>query len=293
VIIYWVRLRYPYLFPLLVFAKLLRKRIIYWGHGSDLGKRGSLWLKRLANNAEYLMSDGLILYGEHQRRHVSRRFHNKIFIANNTLCFDGYRPAGGEKAACLATYGITTIKNIICMGRMQRRKRLEDLVAAFQLLNLPDVGLVLAGPDTDGILHNIHGENIFKVGPVYGPARLDLLSACEVACVPGAVGLSIVDAFYCGLPLVTEAGDESPEIMYLKGDVNGFVVPRGDIRALADKLRLLLLDHALRERFAQAARREINTNGHIERMCKGFGDAIQVACRRPRPRNVLQRAYDC
>jgi glycosyltransferase involved in cell wall biosynthesis len=293
VIIYWVRLRYPYLFPLLVYAKLLRKKIIYWGHGSDLGKQGSMWLKRFANALEYLVSDALILYGEHQKRHVSRRFRNKIFIANNTLCFDGYTASGDDRAARLAKHGITTAKNIICMGRMQRRKRLEDLVAAFHLLNRPDVGLVLAGPDTDGILQTIQGENIYKVGPVYGYARLDLLSACEVTCLPGAVGLSIVDAFYCGLPLVTEAGDESPEIMYLKDGVNGFVVPRGDVLALADKLRLLLQDDELRGRFAQAAKHEINTNGHIDQMCRGFSDAIRVARRGPRPQNVLQRAYDC
>ena len=96
--------------------------------------------------------------------------------------------------------------------------------------------------------------------------------------MPGAVGLSIVDAFYCGLPVVTEEGEESPEIMYLKDGVNGFIVPNGDIQQLAAKLQLLLEDDALRAQFSLAAKNEIMTNGHIDNMCKGFRDALRFVC---------------
>ena len=71
-------------------------------------------------------------------------------------------------APVLAEYGIYTKKNIICVGRMQRRKRLEHLVAAFSHMNRPDTGLILVGPDPDGILNEIKGDNIYKLGPIYG-----------------------------------------------------------------------------------------------------------------------------
>ena len=124
---------------------------------------------------------------------------------------------------------------------------------------------------------NIQGENVYKLGPIYGDERLDLLAASDVFCLPGAVGFSIVDAFHCGLPIVTEAGDESPEIMYLKEGVNGFVVPRGDVNALAAKLEQLLSDESLLQKFSAAARNEIRTNGHMDRMCEGFSDALRFA----------------
>jgi L-malate glycosyltransferase len=279
VIIYWVRLRHLYLFPLILWIKVLRKKAIYWGHGSDLRRTGMMWLKRSANNLEYFLSDALLLYGEHQRRHLRRGFHSKTFIANNTLCFDRYRGGIVDRKKCLAKYNIATTRNIICMGRMQRRKRLEDLLAAFSLLNRQDTGLILVGPDTDGILGGIQGENIYKLGPIYGSDGLDLLSSADVFCLPGAVGLSIVDAFYCGLPLVTEEGDESPEIMYLKDGVNGFVVPKGDVRQLALRLGRLLADDQLRAEFSRQARNEITTNGHIDTMCQGFCDAVDHVCR--------------
>jgi glycosyltransferase involved in cell wall biosynthesis len=104
-----------------------------------------------------------------------------------------------------------------------------------------------------------------------------LLSAADVCCLPGAVGLSIVDAFHCGLPFVTEDGDESPEIMYLRQGANGFVVPRGNIPEMAQKLLLLLDNDALRRRFSEDARREILENGHIDKLCAGFRDALCYA----------------
>lgn len=277
IIIFWVRLRNPYLFPILMVTKILRKRSIYWGHGYDLyGKYAKQ--KKIANNIQYWMSDALILYGEHLKQHVNKQFHDKIFIANNTLYFNDYDNKSLNKKVCLSKYNISTTKNIICMGRMQKRKRLEELFEAFKLIDLKDVGLIFVGPDLNGILREVDSDNIYKLGPIYGNERLDLLSAADVFCLPGAVGLSIVDAFYCGLPIVTGDGERSPEIMYLRDGVNGFVVPRGDVKQLADKLKLLLEDDTLRAEFSRAAKKEIMTNGHIDMMCKGFSEALRFTC---------------
>ncbi len=275
IVIYWVRLRHLYLFPMLALIKTLGKKAIYWGHGSDLYGDSALRLKHYANSLEYRVSDALILYGEHLKKHVHPRYHAKLFVANNTLSFSGHHGGFEDKHLCLARYGISTSKNIICTGRMQRRKRLEDLLAAFERLDRPDTGLIFVGPDADGILRDVRHPRIYTLGPIYGDAVLDLLAAADVFCLPGAVGLSIVDAFYCGLPLVTEEGDESPEIMYLKDGVNGFVVPRGDVAALSAKLALLLEADGLRKDFSLAARHEIMTNGHIDTMCRGFRDALR------------------
>jgi glycosyltransferase involved in cell wall biosynthesis len=278
VIIYWVRLRHLYLFPMILFIKMMGKKSIYWGHGTDLYSDEALWLKKSANNIEYRISDALILYGEHLKKYVNRRHHHKTFIANNTLYFNEYQPGQHEKTSILKKYGIKTSKNIIYVGRMQRRKKLEDLFGAFKLLNRPDVGLILVGPDDEGVLGEIQGDNVYKLGSIYGDDRLDLMAASDVFCMPGPVGLSIVDSFYCGVPIVTEAGDESPESMYLKSGINGFIVPKGDVKDLSAKLRLLLEDERLRELFSRAAKTEISTNGHIDRMCEGFSSSLRFVC---------------
>ncbi len=115
-----------------------------------------------------------------------------------------------------------------------------------------------------------------NLGPIYGDERFDLLSAADVYCIPGAVGLSIVDAFHCGLPFVTEEGDESAEIAYLKHGENGFVVPRGDVNELARSLLLLLDNDDLRRRFSQRLGRRYAVNASIERLCEGFVACIAI-----------------
>jgi glycosyltransferase involved in cell wall biosynthesis len=235
--------------------------------------------KKLIANFEHWLDDAIILYSERFREHVFLRFQAKTFIANNTLNLTEYSPVARSREDVKREYGITTAKNIVYVGRIQRRRRLDHLVRALALLDLDDVGLVLAGPDEEGVLEGFRGDNIFKLGPLYGQEALDLLSASDVYGLPGAVGLSIVDAMFCGLPVVTESGLHGPEIMYLKDGVNGFMVPAGDIGQLAAKLRLLLGDDPLREGFSRAARAEIMSSGHIQRMAEGFRAALDYAFR--------------
>jgi glycosyltransferase involved in cell wall biosynthesis len=275
VIIDYMELRHLFLFPTYLIAKgILGRKMIYWGQGLDLSNTKAR-IKNLAYAAEQAMCDAIILYAEHLKKYIPARFHMHVFIANNTLCMNyaGFAP-GVTKESILRQYGIKTVKNIICMGRMQKRKRVSTLVETLAYMNRPDIGLILVGPDTDGILDDIAGNNIYKLGPIYGDKKFDLLSSADVYCLPGAVGLSIIDAFHCGLPFVTEDEDESAEIMYLKNGVNGFVVQKGNIHEMAQKLLLLIDNNELRKKFSDAAKKEIQENGSIEKLCAGFRDAL-------------------
>ncbi len=274
VIILFVHIRHLYLFPTYLVAKgLLGRKMVWWGQGRDLADRDAR-IKNLAYAIEHALCDSIILYADHLKKYVAQRFHKKLFIANNTLCISYPGLPAEAKQTVLANYKIHTRKNIIVVGRLQKRKRLAHLVEALGYMKRLDIGLILVGPDPEGILNGIKGDNIYKLGPIYGVKKFDLLCAADVCCLPGAVGLSIVDAFHCGLPLVTEEGDESAEIMYLRNGENGFVVPRGNIPEMAQKLSLLLDNPELRRRFSDEARREIATNGHIDKLCAGFRDAL-------------------
>jgi glycosyltransferase involved in cell wall biosynthesis len=277
VVIMAVTLRYLYLFPVYLVVKgILHRKIIWWGQGRDLAHPDAV-LKNAAYTTEHALCDAIVLYAEHLRKYVARRFQHKIFIANNTLALTHPGIPLGGKDKVLHSYNIRTRKNIICMGRFQKRKRIDRLVAAMQLMNRPDIGLILVGPDTEHVLENVGGPNIYKMGPIYDDRRFDLLSAADVYCLPGAVGLSIVDAFHCGIPFVTEEGDESAEIGYLRHGENGFAVPRGDVRELARTLLLLLDDDELRARFSETARQEVSRNASIELLCQGFERALRCA----------------
>lgn len=275
IIIDFMELRHRYLFPTYIVAKtILQKKMIYWGQGCDLAATDAK-IKNLAYALELSLCDAIVLYADHLKKYVPRRLHKKIFVANNTLYLNHAGIASDStREDILAEYGIHTRKNIICIGRIQKRKRLERLVEALACMNRNDIGLILVGPDPDGVLDTVEGKNIYKLGPIYGDRIFDLLCSADVYCLPGAVGLSIIDAFHCGLPFVTEEGDESAEIMYLKDGENGFVVQRGNVREMAQKLLLLLDDNDLRSDFSKAARKEIEENGSLELMCDGFRQAL-------------------
>lgn len=270
-LIFWLGPHF-YMLPVLLLSKLMNMKIIHWGHRRPLPPH--MGFKKIVYGLEHWMDDAIIIYSEQLRMYICSSFQSKTFVANNTLHIEAYEPVGFFREDVRRKYGIYTKKNILCMGRVQKRKRINYLVKAFRMLNIEDVGLILAGPDDEGILKDIEDRNIYKLGPVYGKESLELLNISDLYCLPGSIGLSIVDAFWAGLPVVTESVIHGPEIMYLKDGINGFIVPEGDIGQYVDRIRLLLTDDALRERFSEAARSEIMTSGHIDRMCEGFKNAL-------------------
>jgi glycosyltransferase involved in cell wall biosynthesis len=216
------------------------------------------------------------------RRYLLERHDRKAFVAVNTLNLTEYSPRNRDRGVILAEYGIRTPRNVIFAGRTQARKRLQDLLDAFGRLALEDCGLIIVGPDDEGLLKDAGKAHprIFPLGPLYGAEVLDLLASADAYCIPGAIGLSIVDAMFCGLPVVTEDVAHGPEIMYLHDGENGFVVPIGDIAALADRLFQLLTNDELRGRFAERARREVVTRGHIDELCKGVLQCLEYVTAR-------------
>lgn len=85
VIIDYMELRHRYLFPTYLIAKgILRRKMIYWGQGCDLLDTDAK-KKNLAYAIEQAFCDAIVLYAEHLKKYVPKRFHKKVFIANNTL----------------------------------------------------------------------------------------------------------------------------------------------------------------------------------------------------------------
>jgi glycosyltransferase involved in cell wall biosynthesis len=272
----------PYYYPLLVLLRFLHPAIITWTHGVDLSRKNS-FISFLAHHIEHSLCHGILLYAESLKKYLLKGHLKKTFVAVNTLNLTGFSPEAVDKKAVLARYKISTSKNIVFVGRLQRRKRIQDLLDAFTILQPNhDVGLVLIGPDIEGIGKQIQAsqKGSFWVGPLYGNEALDLLSSCDLFCMPGAIGLSIVDAMYCGLPVVTEDVYHGPEIMYLKNNINGYMVEKENPAALADHIGRLLTDEDLRRRFSAAAKNEIATNGHIDNMCKGFVECLDFVLKR-------------
>lgn len=105
------------------------------------------------------------------------------------------------------------------------------------VMNRPDIGLILVGPDIEGVLDKVDAEHLQVGSDLRGQAIR--LAVCGGRLLPARCRRS---KHSC----VTQEGDESAEINYLKHGVNGFVVPRGDVTKLAKALLSVLDDDELR-----------------------------------------------
>ncbi|MCI4445306.1 MAG: glycosyltransferase family 4 protein [Candidatus Aminicenantes bacterium] len=269
--ILFINHRARYFYPFLLFLRIYGYKTITWTHGLNLQNKSDK-LSRLAHHLEHALCHRIILYSDDLKRYLLKKHRKKVFVANNTLNLSDYVPVREKKEDILKRYHISTRKNIVYSGRIDPRKRIYDLLEAFELIEDNEVGLIIIGPDDLGILEEKYKKSprIFYLGPLYGKEALDLLSASDVCCIPGAVGLGIVDSMYCGLPLVTEDVNHGPEIMYFKEGINGYMVKAGEVPALAEKLTLVLHHPELRDRLGQAARNEILSRGHINKLSEGF-----------------------
>jgi glycosyltransferase involved in cell wall biosynthesis len=88
-----------------------------------------------------------------------------------------------------------------------------------------------------------------------------LYNQAEVVVSPSlyeGFGLPAAEAMACGAPVLATTGGAFPEI--IDHDENGWLVPPGDATALADAIRLLMDDWALRERLGARGRQHILEN---------------------------------
>ncbi|HWE37787.1 MAG TPA: glycosyltransferase [Isosphaeraceae bacterium] len=85
-----------------------------------------------------------------------------------------------------------------------------------------------------------------------------LLAAADILCQanrgPEGFSLAFMEAFHAGLPIVTIAMGGAPELI---DETCGVLAPPGDIDAVADGLRKLIVDTDLRRRMGAAARRRV------------------------------------
>jgi glycosyltransferase involved in cell wall biosynthesis len=96
----------------------------------------------------------------------------------------------------------------------------------------------------------------------------------DICVIPGHVGLGLNQAFFWGLPVITEEDKHPPEIAYLKPGRNGFIVPRNDLSALRDRIEYLLDHDDVRDEFSRNVRLDILNEASIEGMFSGFRKCV-------------------
>ncbi|MCB2200608.1 glycosyltransferase family 4 protein [bacterium] len=270
-------------------------RMIAWSHGvinSEMhhpfvpgNGKVRLWIFRHVH--------AILVYSDARKKLVEKHLppaNTPVFTAwNSTDTNDlfSYRDSLRKEgvARVRERIGYTNKYNLLFISRLDRRKRLDILVEAFDkvLESGLDVALHVIG---DGEMMPWLLEQAGKRKALLAHGRIegtqakgDHLFAADLSVMPGDVGLSIVDSFSFGTPFITLARTpdgpfHGPELDYLRPGKNGSIVD-GGASELAEEIVDLLKAEPTLKQMSLEAERTAREGCSIERMMEGFEAAIK------------------
>lgn len=274
-VIAFMSLNAPVVWPLILLGRMKNVAVINWRHAIDLSNTKSV-VKNILYRLMTRLADRTILYSEDERKYLPLKQQRKIYIANNTIDFSDTPSVKTKKEDLKKSVRMPFEKIVLFSGRIQPRKQLDHLVNMFELESFTHYGLIIIGPGiSEELTSRIErNENIKYIGPLYDPEqKAKFFTISDVFCIPGAVGLGINEAFYWGLPILTERNHcHGPEIYYLRNGINGYVAENE--ADLVEKMAMLLSDENLMNDMSINARKTYNEQASPELMISGFINAL-------------------
>lgn len=171
--------------------------------------------------------------------------------------------------------------NIVCIGSPRPQKGMQYMLDAMKELNdIDHIRLILVGDnfDCEPFISNIKAtsmnDKIIQTG--FRSDVPQIAKACDVLVLPSErEGLPrvVLESLAVGTPVITSANEGAMEI--IKDQVNGFVVPIGDGKAIADRIRVLTKDTELLKQLSDNAQNTIATNMSHEKTVKDMKSYFQ------------------
>jgi len=195
-------------------------------------------------------------------RALQRRFGGSI--VRQGVDTDRYSPANYPRGEARRRLGIRHDERIVLfLGTPAQHKGLEDLLAVFRSIRVPDARLWIVGRSPDEVyqrrLESGAPENVSFLPNLPMDEATWYMSACDVFVVPQRpiafamhqIPAKIIHAMAAGACVVgTDVGDISD----LLRDGAGIVIPPSDPSSLLEAIRTLLSDEGLRSATGSRAR---------------------------------------
>jgi glycosyltransferase involved in cell wall biosynthesis len=246
----------PAFWQALAFAKLRRRPLLAWVESTARDARGGSRRVESAKRLFVEAADGFLVPGSASRDYVASLGADpaRIAIAPNAADLDLFatETARADRDTLRARLGLTGT-TFLCVGRLAPEKGVDLLLRA--LADVPGVTLAVAGVGPEEAALRALAERsapgrVRFLGFV-APARLvEWYAAADAFVLPSRSeqwSIPLNEAAAAGLPLVaTDAAGAAHDLV--ADGVNGFLVPAGDVRALAGALERIAADEELRQR---------------------------------------------
>ncbi len=166
------------------------------------------------------------------------------------------------------------------MGRLQERKKVDNLILACEMLpqsQQPRLVIIGDGPARADLerLARLHYPATEFTGGVHGDDLAPWYAAADLFVLPGTGGLALQQAMAYGLPVVAGVGDGTQAD--LVRPTNGWQLADDTPAALAGVLGEALSDIGHLRELGEASYRIVRDEINIERMVEVFLAAIEQA----------------
>lgn len=273
---------YIFYINMISYLYLQKKELIYYGHGINLEKQDNFVSNQVYNILHFFYKS-IILYTPNEKKFLWKIHWKKIHIAYNTLCLNGYEEMKKiNKEQIKTDLGFNANDRIVLFsGRVQKRKRLDVLLDAFdklQGLGINNVKLVIVGPgmNEEYDTRAKRNELIYNMGPIYNKNKISqIFYSSDMFCIPGHIGLGLIEAMYWGVPIMTMNVKHAPEIYYLENGINGYMV--NNENEIFDFIKELSEQDSSRKliKLSEKARYTYESKALPDMMIQGFEDAIK------------------
>jgi phosphatidylinositol alpha-1,6-mannosyltransferase len=248
---------------LLLYCRARRKRTAMLLYGKDiLQARKSLLGKALLHTSQ-ILTNRIATNSRFTASLLSGYSQRKIALLYPSINPELQRAAGLRTPVERGT--------ILFVGRLIKRKGVDDLIEAFKVLrrDLPKARLEIVGdgPERPALMDLVNRLGLLDAVTFYGSLRGEALyrryQECDLVAMPSRTmkddvegfGTVFLEAGLMGRPSVGTYSGGIPEAV--TDEVTGLLVKEGDIDGLAAALCRLISDEDLRERLGSNARARV------------------------------------
>jgi glycosyltransferase involved in cell wall biosynthesis len=166
--------------------------------------------------------------------------------------------------------------NILFVGRLQARKRIDALLRACADMPEPKPRLVIVGdgPERDNleqVAGQVYPSAVFS-GARHGDELKPYFAEADLFVLPGTGGLAVQEAMSHGLPVIVAKGDGTQDD--LVRPENGWQIPPGDYDALVSTLREAMSDVSRLRKMGAESYRIVSEEINLEKMVEVFVMAL-------------------
>ena len=123
------------------------------------------------------------------------------------------------------------------------------------------------------------GDIVEFLGPKYGEEKFEILKSSGILVFPTyreVFSVVLLEAMQFGLPVISTFEGAIPEIV--ENNVTGFLVPKGDVVSLAERMALLIKDANLRVKMGLAGRKRFMERYTSDRFEQNMLGVLEVVC---------------